>query len=374
MTKSFILLMAGSSTRYNSEKNKVFEIINDTPIFMYSLLKAYDISFDEYILVIKEDDLDYVKGFISKEPFNNKVKYAFGKSERYLSVKEGLKLVTSDAVCIHDAARPLVVKEDIIACINELQNYKVTFLSNKATNTLRKVEDIGYSTVDRDSFIEVTTPQCFTKDLFDVILNNNNSVTDEVSLFDHTDFVKNIISNNQNPKITYQSDLDFIRFTLSDMYIGHSLDYHPFSNEGILVLGGTKIEGYNKLIAHSDGDVVLHSITEAILGASCLGDLGTLYPDNSDKYKDVDSSKLLIDTINRIENLGYHVHNIDIMVYLIKPRLSDIRLLMEENIKRLTKCNHVCVKAATLNKRGLISLEEGIGSEATVLLSKRLVK
>ena len=117
-----------------------------------------------------------------------------------------------------------------------------------------------------------------------------------------------------------------------------------------------------------NADVVYHAVTESLLGAAGLGDLGTLFPDTDPSYKGYDSSLFLKEVISLLNKKHIKIQSIDVMVYLIKPSLKDYKNLMAKNIKDITNAFNVCVKAATLNKKGLISLEEGIGAEAISLI------
>ena len=368
MKSSAILLMAGSGTRSLLPINKTLYKINDIPLFMYSLNKLFEVSFDEYILVTNELDYEQVKTYIESTPYD--VKIILGGITRCESVRKALKHVTTDIALIHDAARPLVSTCDIKKMKESFNNYKLGTMYHNVTDTVRLVED-KVSLVNRDNLYAVTTPQYFSKDLFDEILNNDLLITDEISLFENKYEIKFIKETSNNLKLTTASDVDYIEYQLSNKHkyhIGTSLDYHPFSNHDKLILGGVIFDDYPILDGHSDADVVYHVVAESLLGASSLGDLGTLFPDNDPKYKGIASSILLEHVVDLLNQRNIVIENIDVMVYLIKPSLKNYKKQMASNIKAITKAFNVCVKAATLNKRGLISLEEGIGAEAISLI------
>ena len=368
MKSSAILLMAGSGTRSLLPINKTLYKINDIPLFMYSLNKLFEVSFDEYILVTNELDYEQVKTYIESTPYD--VKIILGGNTRCESVKKALMHVTTDIALIHDAARPLVSTCDIRTMKQSFNNYKLGTMYHNVTDTVRLVED-KVSLVNRDNLYAVTTPQYFSKDLFDEILNNDLLITDEISLFENKYEINFIKETSNNLKLTTASDVDYIEYQLSNKHkyhIGTSLDYHPFSNHDKLILGGVVFNDYPILDGHSDADVVYHVVAESLLGASNLGDLGTLFPDNDPKYKGIASSILLEHVVDLLNQRNIVIENIDVMVYLIKPSLKNYKKQMAFNIKEITKAFNVCVKAATLNKRGLISLEEGIGAEAISLI------
>lgn len=368
MKSSAILLMAGSGTRSLLPINKTLYRINDIPLFMYSLNKLYEVSFDEYILVTNELDYDQVKTYLETTPYD--VKIILGGATRCESVRKALKHVTTDVALIHDAARPLVSTCDIKTMKESFNNYKLGTMYHNVTDTVRLVED-KISLVNREKLYAVTTPQYFSNDLFDEILNNDLLITDEISLFENKYEINFIKETSNNLKLTNANDVDYIEYQLSNKYkyhIGTSLDYHPFSNHDKLILGGVIFDDYPILDGHSDADVVYHVVAESLLGASNLGDLGTLFPDNDPKYKGIASSILLEYVVDLLNQRNILIENIDVMVYLIKPSLKNYKKQMASNIKNITKAFNVCVKAATLNKRGLISLEEGIGAEAISLI------
>jgi 2-C-methyl-D-erythritol 4-phosphate cytidylyltransferase/2-C-methyl-D-erythritol 2,4-cyclodiphosphate synthase len=368
MKSSAILLMAGSGTRSLLPINKTLYKINDIPLFMYSLNKLYEVSFDEYILVTNELDYDQVKTYLETTPYD--VKIILGGATRCESVRKALKHVTTDVALIHDAARPLISTCDIKTMKESFNNYKLGTMYHNVTDTVRLVED-KISLVNREKLYAVTTPQYFSNDLFDEILTNDLLITDEISLFENKYEINFIKETSNNLKLTNANDVDYIEYQLSNKYkyhIGTSLDYHPFSNHDKLILGGVIFDDYPILDGHSDADVVYHVVAESLLGASNLGDLGTLFPDNDPKYKGIASSILLEYVVDLLNQRNILIENIDVMVYLIKPSLKNYKKQMASNIKNITKAFNVCVKAATLNKRGLISLEEGIGAEAISLI------
>lgn len=155
--------------------------------------------------------------------------------------------------------------------------------------------------------------------------------------------------------------------------IGFSEDIHPVQEGRKLFLAGIEIESNFGLVGHSDADVVLHAITESIFGALALGDLGTHFPDNDPKYKNIDSSLLLIEAVKEMEKLGYEVNNIDVQVAAAKPKLSQYIEKMRNNVAKLlkTEIENVSIKAMSFNGVGTIGKAEAIRAQAIVLLKKK---
>ncbi len=157
------------------------------------------------------------------------------------------------------------------------------------------------------------------------------------------------------------------------MRIGHGFDVHRFGGEGPCILGGVAVPYEQGLIAHSDGDVVLHALCDAILGALALGDIGQLYPDNDNSYKNIDSRILLRDVYVRMVQKGYQVGNLDITIMAQAPKMLPYELQMRANIAQDLHIDleAVSVKATTTEKLGFVGRKEGIACEAVVLLKPR---
>lgn len=154
--------------------------------------------------------------------------------------------------------------------------------------------------------------------------------------------------------------------------IGHGFDVHRFGGAGPCVLGGVKVPYEHGLIAHSDGDVVLHALCDALLGAVALGDIGGLYPDNDDAFLGIDSRKLLRDTYHRVKEQGFIIGNVDITVMAQAPKLKPYKEQMRACIAQDLECaiTEVSVKATTTEKLGFVGRKEGIACEAVVLLQR----
>ncbi len=157
--------------------------------------------------------------------------------------------------------------------------------------------------------------------------------------------------------------------------IGHSKDTHRLVENRPLILGGIRIPFEMGLLGHSDADVVLHVVAEAIIGALGLGDLGTFFPDTDKIYKNMESSFFVREALKLMKSKGYSINNIDISVYLEKPILKDYKPLMKANIANLleTSIDNVNVKATRNEGLGFIGRMEGISAEAVVLVKREPV-
>jgi 2-C-methyl-D-erythritol 2,4-cyclodiphosphate synthase len=154
--------------------------------------------------------------------------------------------------------------------------------------------------------------------------------------------------------------------------IGQGIDFHQLETGLDLWLGGVKIPSEKGCVAHSDGDVLLHAICDALLGAAGLRDIGYYFPDTDTQYKNIDSKVLLKNTFDLIRQKGYSVNNIDCTICLEKPKISPFILEMKNTISDIIEKepDDVAIKATTTEKLGFIGREEGIAAIAVVLLTK----
>jgi 2-C-methyl-D-erythritol 2,4-cyclodiphosphate synthase len=154
--------------------------------------------------------------------------------------------------------------------------------------------------------------------------------------------------------------------------IGQGIDFHQLETGLNLWLGGVKIPSEKGCVAHSDGDVLLHAICDALLGAAGLRDIGYYFPDSDNRYKNIDSKILLKNTFDLISQKGYHINNIDSTICLEKPKISSFIQDMKNAISAIveTEPDNVAVKATTAEKLGFIGREEGVLAVAVVLLNK----
>ncbi|TKB46199.1 2-C-methyl-D-erythritol 2,4-cyclodiphosphate synthase [Thalassotalea mangrovi] len=155
------------------------------------------------------------------------------------------------------------------------------------------------------------------------------------------------------------------------MRIGHGFDVHKFGGEGPLTLAGVKIEFDQGFIAHSDGDVAIHALCDAILGALCLGDIGNHFPDDQSEYENIDSRILLRHVVKLMQQRGYSIGNVDLTIVAQAPKIAPYLLAMREILAAdlQTSIDNVNVKATTTEKLGYVGRKEGVSVHAVVLLS-----
>ncbi|MGR5069702.1 MULTISPECIES: 2-C-methyl-D-erythritol 2,4-cyclodiphosphate synthase [Vibrio] len=155
--------------------------------------------------------------------------------------------------------------------------------------------------------------------------------------------------------------------------IGHGFDVHKFGGEGPVIIGGVAIPYEQGLIAHSDGDVALHALSDALLGAIAAGDIGRHFPDTDDKWKGADSRELLKDVYRLVKEQGYRLGNADITIMAQAPKMAPyidaMCAAIAEDLE--TNISNINVKATTTERLGFTGRKEGIATEAVVLLFKQ---
>ena len=381
-----IILCAGSGTRTNLGYNKVLYKVNDKPLYAYSVDLFKNISeVNKIVIVSSENDYDF---FLQEFKDDEKVVIAIGGKERSDSVLSGLKMCDSEVVLIHDGARPNILKEEVIAVYKEALENKASVLAVKAKDTIKKVDDdlCVVNTLNRNELMQMQTPQGVNRELMIAGLNkisDKKAILDDVYVFEKVYGIKAkvVLGRYENIKVTTESDLDYIKFLLGNkdkdmsgyFRIGHSNDVHKLVSGRKLILGGIEIPYELGLLGHSDADCVLHAVCESILGALGLCDIGTLFPDTDKKYKDMDSKVFVSKAYELMDEMGYKINNIDIIIYLEKPMLTDYKPLMKECIASLlhTDICNVTVKATRKEELGYIGEGKAIEAESVVLLVRK---
>ena len=361
---SVVILCGGSSTRMNGEKNKVLLPLNGKPIFMHSLDKLKGVSTD-IVVVANENDLAEIKLY-----HDNVV---VGGPTRQDSVYNGVLNCKNDKILIHDGARPFVSDSDIYKMVEEANKSKLAFLGNTLIDSIK---DLDFNNLNRGEFIVTYTPQLVYKENYIDAYNKTSKVySDDVSLVSEELNIKPtlVIGDRNNIKITTKEDYFYALEKVSRYRIGHSWDVHKLVCERKLILGGIEIPFEKGLLGHSDADALLHAISESLLGALSLGDLGTHFPDNDPKYKGIDSKIILKECYQKILDAGYVIGNVDAMIYAEAPKMKPYINLMREAISNLLNIDiaQISIKATTYEKMDAIGRGEAIACDSTVILYKK---
>jgi len=382
---SVIIAAAGSGNRMGSGIPKQYLSIGGMPMLIKTV-KAFETNdFIDYILVVTNIDyINHFKGELRRFGIAN-VEVVAGGEQRQDSVYKGLKAMPEDTdyVIVHDGARPFISKATITDILEEVLDKDAVVTAVPVKDTIaqqgaltnRPFND-GNSFVrleyfDRNSLFSIQTPQAFEKKLilnaFELAYRDEFYGTDEGMLVERLGHVVHIVEGEySNIKITTKEDLPM------ENRIGSGYDVHRLVEGKKLILGGIHIPFEKGLLGHSDADVLIHAIMDALLGAAALGDIGTHFPDDADEYKDI-SSIILLKKVKDILLLnGYNIGNIDVTVICQQPKISSFIGGMIRNIGEALEIdeNRISIKATTTEKLGFTGREEGIATEAVCLLSK----
>jgi len=366
MNNYFVLLAAGKSKRFHKKIAKQFFNYKNKEIIDHSIEKALDSKLFKKIIIVT-NNLNHFK----KKKYTNQVIVIKGGKERSDSSLEALKYLKRYKplnVYIHDAARPNF-------SIKLLKNIKKNLKNNKAVVPFIYSKDsIKYKiknqffNLERNNSILTQTPQAFRfNELYNLACKEKKKVNDEATLFlNQNDKIKFIPGEHQNIKITYQNDIK-----ISKTYFGIGFDIHKLIKNKKLYLGGVKIPFHSGLKGHSDGDVILHAIIDAILGATRKKDIGIYFP-NTKKYKNIRSPIMLKPILSDLYKSNYSINNLDINLICEQPKVSKYRDKIISSISKLTSLNidQINLKGKTVEKLGLIGKEEAIACEVIISITK----
>ena len=379
-----VCLAGGSGKRMGTETPKILLPVNGVPTIIYSL-KAFNYSpqIDEIVLICPKGQLSEYIQLLSNYNFEKITKVIEGGEERTNSVYNGLCEISKDCayVLIHDGARPMIRDEYIETVLTKCKDKKSAIAAKPVVNTIKKVDiDEIITTVDRADLWEVYTPQCFEytliKTAYEYVVKNNIQITDDASALEAIGEKVYVVDiGSRDFKLTTPSDIELLETLLmknNNIRIGLGFDVHRFAENRKLVLGGVDIPFDKGLLGHSDADVLTHAIMDGILGAAGLPDIGQLFPDSSNEFKDIYSIKLLEKVMNKIINIGYTINNIDAVIACEIPKIAPYRNDIIDCLAKALMCDkeRVNIKGTTTEKLGFEGRGEGITARCVVSLIK----
>jgi len=379
-----IILAAGNSTR-TGDKDKMFLRLDGIPLIIHSISKFSNHKLIDYtIVVVSENKKLLMKEIIRQWNLKN-VLVVCGGERRQDSVLNALKEVRKNEifnkvklVAIHDGARPFFSENLLSEGLDKAKKYHAAIPVIPMNDTVKIIDNNKFvqKTLDRSSVFIVQTPQIFSLSLItDAHKNRLQEFTDDASMVELLgNNVKVFNGEYKNIKITTTEDLEklnIINSKNSNSVFGLGIDSHRLKLGIDLLLGGIKID-YNKgLDGHSDGDVLLHSICDAILGALGLIDLGYHFPSTDLTLQGVDSSKMLKKILIMMKEKNFEIKHLDSTIITQEPKISDYREKIENNLSNLLGINEfsVNIKATTTDFLGFIGNSEGIAAQSIVTLN-----
>ncbi|MBQ3669100.1 MAG: 2-C-methyl-D-erythritol 2,4-cyclodiphosphate synthase [Clostridia bacterium] len=383
-----MVVAAGRGVRAGLPYNKVFYKLCGRSVLSRSLDALSRTGLiDEIVLVISRDDMALYQKTASEEGACPLVKsVVFGGETRRDSVYSGLKAISPDAdiVLVHDAARPFVTREIVSNVISDACKYGSGIISSPVTDTLKRVSGdmTARETIDRSEVRSVQTPQAFDyKKLMQAheTLPPDDSATDDAYLYEKCFGGVRLTeaqSARENIKLTTPEDFKMAEARLaSEIRVGTGYDVHRLVEGRRLVLCGVEIPYEKGLLGHSDADVATHALMDAMLGAAALGDIGKLFPDNDERFKDISSLILLERANDALHDAGYELINCDITIVCQKPRLAphidEMRARLGEKL-RLDE-RFISVKATTTEGLGFEGEGKGISAQSVAAVRRTAV-
>jgi len=385
MSNWAVIVAAGRGERAGLGMNKAFWPINGRSV-LGRCLDAFEACsrFEGAVVVLSESDGAAWAELTAREgPFPLVKGVAMGGATRRDSVYSGLLALPEDCevVAIHDAARPFVTEDVIDATLDSAREWGSGVICTPVVDTVKQITPDGAVTsLDRSALRAVQTPQSFA---YRKILvaheraqSENLPVTDDAMLFEHYYGNVRLVrapGAEANRKLTTKADFDALnKPTLPDVRVGQGYDVHRLVEGRKLILCGVEIPWERGLDGHSDADVAVHALMDALLGALGEGDIGRHFPDTDPAYKDADSMKLLDVVVDKVRAAGYRVGNCDVTIVAQRPKLSGYMNEMKANIAACLGVDpsRVNVKATTTEKLGFEGEGLGISAQAVALIYK----
>lgn len=355
---SAVVCAAGKGLRAGFSRNKLLEEYENIPVIVRTV-SAFDLDeIGEIVVSVSEEDERDMKKLLS--PLS-KVRLVRGGETRSESVCRAVKECRGEIVLVHDGARPFVSRKIILDCIDSVKTYGSGVCCLPATDTTVICEKGEYTAApERESVFTVQTPQGFYREKLLLAFEKakGKSYTDEGSLyFAQISPPRLFLGERRNRKLTFAEDFQ------TGERVGFGVDTHAFGGDRkYIMLGGVSVPSERGLVAHSDGDVLLHALMDALLSAAALRDIGYYFPDSDEKYRGADSSRLLETVLSLLREGGFAPDQVSVSVLAEKPRLSPYIEKIRENLSRLLEipADRIGVAAGTNEKLGYVGEGKGI--------------
>ena len=383
---SCILLAAGAGRRMGYTDNKVSMPLGHYTVLQWNLhhMKYWD-SLDEVIMVVSKDEMTHIREQVEAIDAPWTVRYIEGGAERQDSVASGLSQVSpaADIVLVHDGARPLAKTALARRVIEGAKQYGAVVPAIPVVDTIKRVDTKGtvQETLLRSELYAMQTPQGFQKknlaEAHAYAKEHGYQGTDDVSLVEFQGKKVHIVEGDRrNIKLTVPEDVMIAKKYLGVepmMRIGYGYDIHRFKEGRPCVLGGVSIDSPIGPDGHSDADVLIHALMDAMLGAAGFRDIGYYFPPEDDAFKGISSRLLLEKVVQLLKDSNFGIYNADIMVIAEAPKLKPHIEKMKENLSvdLGIPLSRISIKATTNEGLGALGRTEGIAAQAVVSMYER---
>ncbi len=379
MSFSLIILAGGNSHRFKSKIGKPYQKIAGKSLIEINIDKAQKFKeIKKIVLVYNKKDSRLIKSLKLKN-----IKLIIGGKTRQQSTFNALKHLISNngssKVLVHDVARPNFSSRLLRSIINKMKTSRAVIPKIRIQDAIKQIIDSSKEEYmlgkKRDNLFLTQTPQAFNLKEIHYLhkFNSGKYKDDDISLYMDLNKVKFIEGEKNNFKITDKEDFENLKkIYKSQQSVGIGFDVHRLVPKRKLYLAGLLIKSKLGTLGHSDGDPVLHSIIDAVLGACKMGDIGQMFSDKKNKFKNIRSTILLKRVIKQIKFKGYLINNIDINIITQTPKIKNLKNKIINNIAKLCEIskNQINVKGKTTEKLGVIGKEKAIACEVITSVIK----
>ena len=386
LSAAVIIAAAGSSSRMGTGVDKQFVILAGKPVLWHTINVFKQLPQIHQILVtVSPGNAERVAALLQQTLADIPWQIVPGGAERQDSVRNALQLVSPsvELVLVHDGARPFVEPECVLKSMQAAAETGAAVVAVPVKDTIKLADAAGgvKQTLDRSSLWQVQTPQTFRREL---LLKAHEQAaaagvvaTDDAALVEWAGGSVSLVRGSYfNFKVTTPEDLVLAEAVAAErsgrqmQRVGFGYDVHQFVAGRPLMLGGVEVPHDRGLEGHSDADVLLHAISDALLGAAGLGDIGKHFPDTDPRYKGISSLLLLREVCRKLKEAGYTAQNLDAVIAAQEPKLAPYIARMNETIAAALDIpvSQVNVKATTTEHLGFVGRKEGIAAQAVVMI------
>ena len=374
-----IIPAAGKGMRFGADKPKQYSVLGEQTILERSVNIFLNIpEVLRVIIAVDQDDK-----FIHSQSFiaHPKITIVNGGSSRSTSVFNAVKILEArdiPAVAIHDASRPWLQPNhflDLLCQFHAHNEWDGVYPAIEIIDSIREKRNDELVPVNRENFMQIQTPQIFNTNALQIalkkVIDSGMNLTDETQAMENAGYrVKAMQGDRSNLKVTYSHDLNAAKNI--DYRIGRGIDFHKLLPGSGITLGGISIVCDLAIVAHSDGDIVLHALADALLGAGGLNDIGFYFPDTDSQNKGLSSLIIIKKAMGLLAQKNLQPSNVDLVIICEQPKISPHVNAMKARLASLLtmETGDISIKATTTEGMGIIGQGNGIAVYAITSLKK----
>ncbi len=375
---SLILLAAGASSRFKDSSKRQLNIkkqwlrIGHIPLWRYVTNRWLSLcDFEQVVVVLPPKEVEY------STQWAEDINIISGGNTRQESLKNALQHISTPYVLVSDVARCITDGFVLDLLLEHLENNSCFDCVVPYIEVFDTIYNDAHGYIDRQATKLIQTPQLSRTQMLINALSNATSFSDESSaIHAHKGKVLFVSGSKKLQKLTHEKDIYLLKHfpcPSHDCFVGHGFDVHGLkahNQHESIRLGGVDIPCSYAIDAHSDGDVGIHALIDALLGGIGAGDIGVWFPDTDDRYKGIDSAKLLTEVVDFVQAVGYTIIHVDLTFIIQSPKIAPYKKDMQNKLASLLNIDkyHVNIKATTTEHLGFLGRKEGIAAQSTATL------